>query len=204
VPKTSLPVRALIAADMSLIFHGFRTRTGYTQAVAREARSPPLPAPTPTSGGLRWGGPPFHPHLWGMASRGAQRLVAGLRADWERAGGGNGSALVPYAAPGRTPGGGANGPSGRRSEGAGESLLAHSVEPDPAAEICFHRALDVARRQRVKSLELRAAMNLSRLWLRQGMRAEARQLPAAVYHWFTEGFETADWQEVRMLLAGLV
>jgi predicted ATPase len=83
-------------------------------------------------------------------------------------------------------------------------LLAHSVEPDPAAEICFHRALDVARRQRVKSLELRAAMNLSRLWLRQGMRAEARQLPAAVYHWFTEGFERADWQEVRMLLAGLV
>jgi predicted ATPase len=80
-------------------------------------------------------------------------------------------------------------------------LLAHSVEPDPAAEICFHRALDVARRQRLKSLELRAAMNLSRLWLRQGMRAEARQLPAAVYHWFTEGFETADWQEVRMLLA---
>jgi hypothetical protein len=81
VPKTSLPVRALIAADMSLIFQGLRTGTGYAQAVAREARSPPLPASTPTSGGSRWGLPPFHPHLWGMASRGAQRLIAGLRAD---------------------------------------------------------------------------------------------------------------------------
>jgi len=82
-------------------------------------------------------------------------------------------------------------------------LLAHSVEPDPAAEICFQQALDVARRQHAKSLELRAAMILSRLWLRQGKRVEARQLLAAVYTWSTEGFETADLQEARTLLAGL-
>ena len=46
-------------------------------------------------------------------------------------------------------------------------------------------------------------MSLSRLWLRQGKRVEARQLLAAVYNWFTEGFETADLQEARTLLAGL-
>ena len=82
-------------------------------------------------------------------------------------------------------------------------MLARLVEPDPEAEICFQQALDVARRQCAKSLELRAAMSLSRLWLRQGKRVEARQLLAAVYNWFTEGFETADLQEARTLLAGL-
>jgi predicted ATPase len=74
----------------------------------------------------------------------------------------------------------------------GELLLARLVEPDPEAEICFQQALDVVRRQHAKTLELRAAMSLSRLWLRQGKRVEARQLLAAVYDWITEGFETAD------------
>jgi predicted ATPase len=68
------------------------------------------------------------------------------------------------------------------------------------AEACFRRALDVARRQEAKSLELRAALSLSRLWLQQDKRREARQLLAGIYGWFTEGFETADLQEARALL----
>jgi predicted ATPase len=58
----------------------------------------------------------------------------------------------------------------------------------------------VARRQQAKSLELRAAMSLSRLWQRQGKRVEARELLAEIYGWFTEGFDTADLQEARALL----
>ena len=72
-----------------------------------------------------------------------------------------------------------------------------------AAEECFQRALDVARRQEAKSLELRAAMSLSRLWQQQGKRAEARELLAPVYGWFTEGFDTADLQEAKALLEEL-
>src|SRR5205823_211927 len=68
------------------------------------------------------------------------------------------------------------------------------------AEECFHQALIVARHQQAKSLELRAAMSLSRLWQRQGKRAEARQVLADVYQWFTEGFETADLKAARVLL----
>ena len=77
--------------------------------------------------------------------------------------------------------------------------------PDvPQAEACFQRALDVARRQQAKALELRAAMSLSRLWQRQGKRKEARQVLAEVYGWFTEGFDTPDLQEAKALLAGAV
>jgi predicted ATPase len=71
------------------------------------------------------------------------------------------------------------------------------------AEECFQRALDVARRQEAKSLELRAAMSLSRLWQRQGQGAAAHKLLAEVYHWFTEGFDTADLQEAKALLEEL-
>ena len=60
--------------------------------------------------------------------------------------------------------------------------------------------LDVARRQEAKALELRAAMSLSRLWQQQGKRAEARELLAPIYSWFTEGFDTADLQEAKALL----
>jgi predicted ATPase len=67
-------------------------------------------------------------------------------------------------------------------------------------EACFHRALEVARHQQAKSLELRAAMSLSRLWQRQGKRNTARQLLAEIYGWFTEGFDTADLQEARALM----
>jgi predicted ATPase len=67
----------------------------------------------------------------------------------------------------------------------------------------LHNALDVARRRQAKSLELRAAMSLSRLWQRQGKHPEARQLLAPIYGWFTEGFDTADLQEARALLEDL-
>jgi predicted ATPase/class 3 adenylate cyclase len=82
----------------------------------------------------------------------------------------------------------------------GELLLMRPVPDERAAEDCFHRALDVARRQQAKSLELRAAMSLSRLWQRQGKRDDARELLAPLYGWFTEGFDTADLQEARALL----
>jgi predicted ATPase len=68
------------------------------------------------------------------------------------------------------------------------------------AEECFCQALAVARRQQAKSLALRAAMSLSRLWQRQGKRAGAYQGLADVYQWFTEGFETADLKAARALL----
>jgi predicted ATPase len=68
------------------------------------------------------------------------------------------------------------------------------------AEQCFHQALVTARRQDAKSLELRAAVNLARLWQRQGNHAEARDLLAPVYAWFTEGFQTADLRDAKALL----
>jgi predicted ATPase len=58
-------------------------------------------------------------------------------------------------------------------------------------------------RQQAKSWELRAAISLARLWQRQGKRAEARELLAPVYGWFTEGFDTADLQEAKALLDAL-
>ena len=67
----------------------------------------------------------------------------------------------------------------------------------------LHRALYVARRQEAKSLGLRAAVSLSRLWQQQGKQAEARELLAPVYGWFTEGFDTADLQDARALLEAL-
>ena len=71
------------------------------------------------------------------------------------------------------------------------------------AEACFQQALTLARRQEAKSLELRAAMSLSRLWQQQGKRDEARELLAPIYGWFTEGFDTADLQEAKTLLGAL-
>jgi class 3 adenylate cyclase/predicted ATPase len=84
------------------------------------------------------------------------------------------------------------------------TLLLQQAVPDAAqAEACFHQALDVARQQQAKSWELRAAMSLARLWQQQGKRAEARELLAPVYGWFTEGFDTADLQEAKALLEEL-
>jgi hypothetical protein len=67
-------------------------------------------------------------------------------------------------------------------------------------ENSFVRALDVARRQQAKSLELRAAASLARLWGEQGRRGEARDLLAPVYGWFTEGFDTTDLKDAKALL----
>jgi predicted ATPase len=72
-----------------------------------------------------------------------------------------------------------------------------------SAEECFHKALEVARRQQARSLELRAAMSLSRLWQKQSKKEEARQMLAEIYGWFTEGFDTADLKEAKKLLEEL-
>src|SRR5262249_14087177 len=80
----------------------------------------------------------------------------------------------------------------------GVLLLRRSAEHHAEAESCFRQALEIARRQGAKSLELRAAMSLSRLWQRQGKRAEAHELLAEVYCWFTEGFDTPDLQEAKV------
>ena len=69
-----------------------------------------------------------------------------------------------------------------------------------AAEDCFLRALAVARQQRTKLCELRSATGLARLWQQQGKQAEARDLLAPVYDWFTEGFDTADLKDAEALL----
>ena len=85
----------------------------------------------------------------------------------------------------------------------GVLLLRQPGTPQAEAEAWLQRALDVARRQEAKSLELRAAMSLARLWQQQGRRAEARDLLTPIYGWFTEGFDTADLQEARALLETL-
>ena len=81
----------------------------------------------------------------------------------------------------------------------GELLLRHDAPDTAAAGQCFERALKVARQQQAKSWELRAAMSLSRLWQQEGRRDDARELLMPVYGWFTEGFDTADLQDARML-----
>jgi predicted ATPase len=86
----------------------------------------------------------------------------------------------------------------------GEFLLRQALPDAAQAEVCFQQALTIARRQQAKSWELRAATSLSRLWQQQGKRAEAYDLLAPIYGWFTEGFDTADLQEVKALLEDLV
>lgn len=71
------------------------------------------------------------------------------------------------------------------------------------AEECFDQALEVARGQSAKSLELRAATSLARLWQQQGKKAEARELLGGVYGWFTEGFDTPDLVDAKALLEEL-
>ena len=81
----------------------------------------------------------------------------------------------------------------------GELLEAQGA---PAADIeaCFARAIQKAREQSAKSLELRAAVSLARLWVEQGRSAEARDLLAPVYGRFTEGFDTTDLKQAKGLL----
>jgi hypothetical protein len=81
--------------------------------------------------------------------------------------------------------------------------LASAPHDQQEAESCFQRAMDIAARQSAKSLELRAAISLSRLWQRQDKRAEARRCLAEIYGWFTEGLDTADLRDAKALLAEL-
>jgi predicted ATPase len=81
-------------------------------------------------------------------------------------------------------------------------LLLSMHEP-AAAENSYRRAVEVAQRQRAKFWELRAALDLARLWRDQGKRIEARNLLSPIYGWFTEGFDTRDLKESKALLADL-
>ena len=91
----------------------------------------------------------------------------------------------------------------------GQEYAAGLLAPRPTprtqaeAEACFHKAIETARHQQAKSLELRAVMSLSRLWQQQGKKAQARRRLAEVYDWFTEGFATKDLQEANALLTAL-
>jgi predicted ATPase len=82
----------------------------------------------------------------------------------------------------------------------GELRLQQSTPDVAQAEISFHQALDIACEQHAKSLELRAATSLARLWQSQGKRQGAYSLLAPVYNWFTEGFDTADLIDAKTLL----
>jgi predicted ATPase len=82
----------------------------------------------------------------------------------------------------------------------GELLLTLSTDNRAEADARFHRALEIARQQSAKAFELRAATSLARLWRDQGKRAEADDLLAPIYGWFTEGFDTADLKDAKALL----
>lgn len=77
----------------------------------------------------------------------------------------------------------------------------NSIEEE--AEECFLKAIEIARKQSAKSLELRATMSLARLWKSQGKATEARAMLAEIYGWFTEGFDTADLKDAKSLLEEL-
>jgi len=88
----------------------------------------------------------------------------------------------------------------------GELLLQSTVsnpQTEAEAEVCFHKAIEIAQRQQAKSLELRTVMSLSRLWQQQGKRENAHTMLAEIYGWFTEGFDTKDLQEAKTLLEEL-
>jgi predicted ATPase len=82
----------------------------------------------------------------------------------------------------------------------GELLLARAPANPADAEACFRQAIDIARRQSARSLELRAVLSLSRLYHQQGKEEEARPMLGEIYGWFTEGFDTVDLQESKALL----
>jgi predicted ATPase len=84
-----------------------------------------------------------------------------------------------------------------------EILLDTDGDAVEEAEALFSRSLEIARRQKAKSFELRAATSLARLWQRQGKRDAARALLAPLYAWFTEGFDIRDLQDAKALLEDL-
>ena len=82
----------------------------------------------------------------------------------------------------------------------GEALLRLSGSDPTEAEACFRKAIAVAQEQEANLWRLRAAMSLARLWCDHGKRAEAHNLLAPIYGWFTEGFDTSDLKETKSLL----
>jgi class 3 adenylate cyclase/predicted ATPase len=82
----------------------------------------------------------------------------------------------------------------------GQLVLASLGADMAVAEGCFLRATEIAQSQQARSLQLRAATSLARLWADQGKRTEAHDLLAPIYDWFTEGFETADLKDAKALL----
>jgi predicted ATPase len=91
---------------------------------------------------------------------------------------------------------------GARGRGPDAAPLQQAAPEVSHAETCYQQALAIARRQQAKSLELRTAMSLSRLW-QQGKRDAAQALLAPIYGWFTEGFDTPDLQKTESLLEAL-
>jgi hypothetical protein len=83
-----------------------------------------------------------------------------------------------------------------------QSLIPNS-QAEAEAEACFWKAIEIARKQQAKSLELRATMSLARLWQQQGEQHAARNTLSEIYRWFTEGFDTADLKDAKVLLEEL-
>jgi hypothetical protein len=81
--------------------------------------------------------------------------------------------------------------------------LTPNPQAEAEAEACFLKAIEIARHQQAKSLELRATTSLARLWHQQGKKREAHDLLSTVYDWFTEGFDTKDLQEAKALIEEL-
>jgi predicted ATPase len=95
---------------------------------------------------------------------------------------------------------------GEREKGGKGEDISHSPTPPFAPsspEACFLKAIEIARRQQAKSLELRATVSLARLWQQQGKQHAARNTLSEIYNWFTEGFDTKDLQEAKALLEEL-
>jgi class 3 adenylate cyclase/predicted ATPase len=103
----------------------------------------------------------------------------------------------------------ANQKSKGKSQNSKVETNPQSLPPNPQGEVeqevegYFLKAIEIARQQQAKSLELRAVMSLARLWQQQGKQAEAHKLLAEIYGWFTEGFDTTDLQEAKALLEEL-
>ena len=91
----------------------------------------------------------------------------------------------------------------QRLESSATNPQALIPNPQAEAEACFLKAIEIARQQQAKSLELRATVSLARLWQQREKTAEAQQMLAEIYGWFTEGFDTADLKEAKTLLEEL-